>query len=363
MKKAIFTALQVAVTIGILFFVFRDPAKRAEMAGALLRADLRWLFAGLAIYGATEGLAVIRWQWLLRVQGIDLGWTRVVSLIFIGMFFNFFIPGGTGGDVVKIFYLLKETPGRRAQAVLSLFVDRVIGVVSLAVLAGLLVVAHWSWLTSAPDTSRYVWITLFVLGNAIGGLHFSYIVAKHGWVHKLPARFPGRERLAELALAYNLYGKAWRPTLGAFFISIAAHFGYFATFYFSGLAYHATSTRLPTFGEFITIMPIINTLAAMPISVGGVGVREALFEIFFGQLCGVSHAVAVIMSSTGYLLTLAWGLVGGVIYIFYRPSEHSRMGEMRREVAEFEHEVAVKELALEEAAEAENQRSTAAPPR
>jgi hypothetical protein len=346
-KKRILTALQVVITLAILFYVFRDPAKRAEMWDALQRANLGWLLAGLIVYGSIEFMATIRWQWLLRVQGIFLSWPRVFALVFIGIFFNFFIPGGTGGDVVKVFYLLKETPGKRTAALLSVLVDRVIGVVSLALLAGVLVLTNWAWLTSVPGTLQYVWVTVIILGASLGGLHMSYVITKHGWVHKLPARLPGRDKLAELALAYHLYGKAWRPTLGAFVISIAAHFGYFATFYFAGRAYADTGLDVPTFAEICAIMPIINTLAAMPISLGGVGVREGLFEIFFGQLCGVSDAVAVITSSTGYLLTLAWGLVGGVIYLFYRPSEHARLREMRKSVAEFEHEVAEDEIAME----------------
>jgi glycosyltransferase 2 family protein len=346
-KKRLLTAAQIAITLAILYFVFRDPAKRAEMAEALRRADLIWLLAGFLAYGVIEVLATIRWQWLLRVQGIDLAWTRVFALTFIGVFFNFCIPGGTGGDVVKIFYLLKETPGKRAQALLSVFVDRIIGVVTLALLAGVFVLTNWSWLTSVPGTLRYVWLTVIILASSLGGLHMSYLITKHGWLHRLPARMPGRDKLAELALAYNLYGKAWRPTLGAALLSFGTHFGYFATFYFAGRAYHDAGTRVPTFTEITAIMPIINTLAAMPISLGGLGVREGLFQIFFGQLCGVSEAVAVITSTTGYLLTLAWGLIGGVVYILYRRSEHARLREMRESVAKFEHKVAEDEIAHE----------------
>jgi hypothetical protein len=57
---------------GILFFVFRDPAKRAEMAAALSRANSLWLFAGVAIYGVAEIVGCIRWQILLRVQASSL---------------------------------------------------------------------------------------------------------------------------------------------------------------------------------------------------------------------------------------------------------------------------------------------------
>ena len=71
------------------------------------------------------------------------------------------------------------------------------------------------------------------------------------------------------------------------------------------------------------------------------------FYAFLGNLCGVSQAIAVIISSTGYVLTLFWGLVGAAIYLAYRPSEHARLSEMRQEVAAAEHTAAELELARE----------------
>lgn len=351
MKKAVFTALQVAVTLGILFFVFRDPIKRAEMAEAIAHANPLWLLCGIAIYGVTELVAAVRWQLLLRVQGIALGWGRVFSLVMIGVFFNFLIPGGTGGDVVKVFYLFKETPGQRAAAILSVLVDRIIGLVALIVIAAFFVVARWSWLMGNEATARYVWIVFLILGSAVLGLGTSVIVNGLGLVHKLPAKMPGRDKLAELALAYNLYGTAWRASLGAFVCSILAHFGYFLTFFTAAKAFASPSAIVPSLADFCAIAPIVNTIVSMPISLGGVGVREGLFEVFLGNLCGVSQAVAVLISSTGYVLTLFWGLVGAVIYLFYRPSEHARLREMRAQVAAAEHSVAETEREIEAALE------------
>src|SRR4051812_47291945 len=104
-RKTALTALQVAVTLAILYFVFRDPDKRAEMVAALTRADPFWLVLGMTAYCVVEILGALRWQILLRLQGVVLSWSRVFALVMIGLFFNFLIPGGTGGDVVKIFYL------------------------------------------------------------------------------------------------------------------------------------------------------------------------------------------------------------------------------------------------------------------
>jgi uncharacterized protein (TIRG00374 family) len=348
-KKTIITTLQAFVTLAVLFLVFRDPQKRHDMADTIRNADPLWLFAGFACYGIVEMLAGIRWHLLLRVQGIHLGWPRLFMLLIIGVAFNYLIPGGTGGDVVKVFYLLKETPGKRSAALLTVLMDRLVGLMALVLLAGFLIAARWSWLVSTPHTAFAVWTCLLILGSSLVGVGISLIVSKFKLVHKLPARMPGRDRLAEIALAYDLYGKAWRPTLAAFAISMGAHIGYFAVFYCPALSFHASKVRIPTFGEMCAIMPVVNTITSMPISIGGVGVREGLFQLFLGQLCGVAPKVAVLMSSAGYLLTMAWGLIGLVIYFFYRPSEHLKLGEITRSVADAEHDVAEEEVALETA--------------
>jgi hypothetical protein len=150
-KKGALTALQVAVTVGLLWFVFRDPKLRAEIGAALAHANYWWLAAGLVVYSFVELIAGVRWQLLLRVQGIFLGWIRLLTLMMIGIFFNFFVPGGTGGDVVKVFYLLKETPGRGAQAFLSVLVDRIIGVLSLVLISSVVLTLRWNWLMSSPE--------------------------------------------------------------------------------------------------------------------------------------------------------------------------------------------------------------------
>jgi len=317
------------------------------MADTLQKASPLWLLAGFAMYGAVEIVAGWRWQLLLRVQGIDLSWVRLCGLLLIGIFFNFFIPGGTGGDVVKIFYLLKETPGKRTAALLSVLVDRLIGLIALTVLAAVFIFANWAWIMSSPLASKYVWSAMAILAASLMGLHGSYIVTKYNWVHKLPERMPGRDKLAELALAYNLYGKAWRPSLAAFLLSFAAHLGYFAVFYCASESLRHGSMRLPSFGELCVIMPVVNTLSAMPVSLGGLGVREGLFQIFLNQLSGVRETDAVLISATGYLLTFFWGLLGGILYLFYRPTDHARLRDIRGEIAALERTVAAEEVAME----------------
>src|SRR4051794_13742084 len=107
MKRTAVTVLQITITVAVLTYLLRSPAKREEIARALLTANHWWLLAGSLAYGLVELIAAWRWNLLLQVQGIFLTRMRVVMLLLIGVFFNFFIPGGTGGDLVRAFYLIK----------------------------------------------------------------------------------------------------------------------------------------------------------------------------------------------------------------------------------------------------------------
>jgi uncharacterized protein (TIRG00374 family) len=347
MKRAVVTIVQLVLTVSIVWWVFRDPHKRAEIAQTLARADGSWMLLGFAGYGFVEFASTVRWQFLLKVQGIHLSLRRVLSLTMIGVFFNFFIPGGTGGDAVKMFYLVKETPDRKEMALLSVIVDRLIGLVALIVFAGILIAWKWDWLLSVPETNHWVYLALAVLGAGLLFVATTFVITGCGLVHRLPARMPGRDKLAEVALAYNVYGKAWRASSLAFVISLVAHAGYFGVFYCAIRALASSGMQIPTLVEFYAILPIIGTITSLPISVGGVGWREKLFETFFVGLCSATPGVAVAIASSGYLLTLAWGLIGGLIYALYRPSEHARMRQIRSEVREMEHRLAEEEVARE----------------
>lgn len=335
MKKTILTILQVVVTLGILVWIFHDPHKRADMFDALRHADPFWIFIGIGAYGIVEILAAARWQILLRVQGIRIGWLRLGSLLMIGIFFNQFMPGGTGGDVVKIYYLLKETPGKKAQALLAVLIDRVIGLVGLILLTGLIISQRYEWLQQTEITKNLTWTLLAILGASLGGVAVSFALTGLGLVHRLPARMPFREKLVELSVAYNLYARAWKASLLAIGVSIGVHIGSFTVFY---AAARALRVSIPLI-DFAAVMPIINTLASLPISVGGTGVREGLFQALLSGLCGVREADAVVISLTGFAMVLFWGIVGGIIYLFYRPSEHARLRDIKKTVADLEHEI------------------------
>ena len=351
MKKTFLTLLQLAVTGGLLYWVFHDPATRGAMAFALRAADFRWVLGGIAAYIIVEVAAALRWQILLKVQGIRLSVPRVVGLFLIGMFYNQFLPGGTGGDLVKTYLLWKETPDKKPGALLAVLFDRMIGLIALICITGTLIVLRYTWLTRETgtrldnnplhDPKFYVWIVLAVFGSSVLFVVTTFIVSGFNLLRALPKRFPGRDKLMEVSAAYHLYAHHWRATAGAFVASLVAHLGTFATFLCVAHAFKE-SAKVGLI-DFFSIMPIERTISSMPISFAGVGTREFVLQVMLFNLCGVPPADARLIGLTSFAIILLCCLPGGIVYFFYRPSGVMgpvKLREMRAEAAAVEHGIA-----------------------
>ena len=336
MKKILVTVFQIAVTIALLYWVYHDPNRRAQMAEALRHARYSWVVIGILAYVIVEIAAAFRWHVLLKVQGIHLNFWRLSGLFLIGMFYNQFLPGGTGGDIIKSYYLLKETPDRKAGALLAVVFDRIIGLVALIAISGTLIGLRYDFLSQTPETRQLLWILLVVLGVSIVGLLTTFVITGFRLFHSLPLRFPGREKLIEVSAAYHLYARHWRATLVAFGSSIVAHLATFATFLSVAYSLRANVKIV----DFFAVMPIERTISAMPISFAGIGWREKVLQIMLHGVCGVPEATAILVGSLSFLIILICCLPGAVVYFFYKPSgavAHVKLREMEKEIAVLEH--------------------------
>ncbi len=314
MKRALILIVQIAVTVTVLWLVFRDPQRRAEMAAALGRADPWWMLAGLIVGGITYLAGAVRFGILLRVQGVTLRWTRVFGIFFVGLFFNLFALGATGGDVAKIFYVVREEAERKTAAGFTVLMDRIVGLVALIVIAAGSIIFRYAWLTQTPQSKTLVATVLVVLGASVGFIGLAAFLALTGLVERLPAWLPFRAKIIELVNMFKTFARDPGTLLAAVALSFVAHFAMFFTFYAAGRSLGAGVSFLDICG----VMPLVNTIIALPISVSGVGVREGLFQSLLGDLCGVAPSVAVPIAVLGFLIGVVYCLIGGLVYLGFR---------------------------------------------
>ena len=197
---------------------------------------------------------------LLSVQEITVSFSRALRIILSGLFFNLFLLGSTGGDVIKIFFIMRETPDKKAGALLSVFIDRVVGVLALAVVSAVVILARWGELWNSARMG--VLTVALILGGSLGFIFAAWLVDRLNLTSKLPHWLPMHDKMVEAAAAFSQYAKAGGAVGKAFLLSLPAHLLNFSTFYFAAKAFGAGLSLIGVF----CVMPIVSTVTALPIS-------------------------------------------------------------------------------------------------
>lgn len=305
--------LQTVVTVGLLAFFFHDPEFRREAAAALRGANPGWLLLGVAIAGAENMLGVVRWRIFLRMLNIELPFWKSVQVCLVALFCNTFLLGAAGGDLVRAAYLIRRGAGK-TDALMSVILDRVSGLGALILYTAILAGWHYDWLMSGAKSALLLkFVIIYQAGCAalvIGGL----ALAVSGITERLPRWAPFPDFVRRFGAGYAKMATHWRGSLAAMAMSLGMLAFYFGAFYCAAVA---LGSRL-SFWEFSTLMPIADIISALPISIGGMGVRESVFVTLLGELAGTPAALAVSISLAGYLVNSSWGLVGAAILPMFR---------------------------------------------
>lgn len=280
---------------------------RPGMLRVFREVQLEGLLVALLLMTVGAMIAVKRWQLLLAVAGCLTSFSTAFRLSFLGLFFNLIVPGLTGGDVIKAVLVVREHPERRADALMSVIVDRGLGLLTLI---GLAVLVTW-W-----PGSRFYEVRLAVLLTFLGILFGLWVflapfprrVLK---IESLLAKLPQKDRIQALDRALRLYGShPWKLAL-AIVLSVANHGALALGLYALGRAFGDKDLSYP---EYLGVASIANTISSIPIAPGGWGVGEAAYASLFHML-KAPPTLGIAVSVTFRLLSMGMGLVGGLFLI------------------------------------------------
>jgi uncharacterized protein (TIRG00374 family) len=273
------------------------------------------LLTGFLIFFVCLLLCAYRWQLLLRAQDLNLSFGRVLMLYFVGNFFNTMLPGVTGGDLVKAIYAAHEAPHKKTAAVSTVVIDRIVGLIALILLTVVIMLIRLPLFLSSPPMKIALVLNMSLLVVTILGFFvlFRRNLLEHWAFFK---RLEERTALGEIiGKAYNAFHVCMtHPVLLAktLLISVINHLTYVVMIYFMG---RALGINL-SFFDYVTAFLIINAVAAIPLTPGGMGVREGM-AIFILAVFGIAAAGAFSISITIYASIIGWGLISGVVYLFY----------------------------------------------
>ena len=315
--------LRIITGVGLLSFLFYKTDIHA-LSDAVLRttSNLPWVILGIALtfLGLLGG--AVRWGRILAFQGFKFSTLKAAHICFVGQFFNAFMLGSCGGDLVRAFYAGKDQRGKRTSAAMTVVMDRSIGLITTIVFSCFMILVRIHvFLDNQGPRGTGILMVIFMIGTVLG---LFVLFRKNVFEHfKFFQRIENTTRIGALIRqAYEvtfLYKRDRRVLLPAVMLSLLSLVLMTLSCWCFG---QAIGLKVPII-DFFALFPIITVLMSVPITPGSLGVREGLFVTMFGAV-GVDSPNAILMSLMVYAGGVFWSLFGGLLYVGFssKPDRH-----------------------------------------
>lgn len=254
-----------------------------------------------------------RWQILLRSQNLHCHFSEIIPLSLIGLFFNFTIPGGAGGDIVKSYYLAKNNPQNKIKAVVTIAMDRLLGLYFILLMA--LVVMTFSKVTT-NNTALFGMLLSLCLFLLFYSLFFAFIFSKRlnskKIVQKIIAYLPQKERVLKIYESFTAY--SLNQTL--FFQCAALSFAgqIFGILFFAYAGSLVDPVSLPL-SLYFFVIPIAFLATAIPLTPAGLGVGQAAMLFIFSLVIQRESPIGPMAFTAWQIFQLLLALPGFYYYL------------------------------------------------
>jgi hypothetical protein len=279
----------------------------AGMIRIVKQAQGAYLILAVLVFPLTFILVSLRWSILIRILGIQITTGRAFVLTMVGQFYNNFMPGSTGGDLLKAYYASKNTP-KRTQVILSVLLDRIIGLLALIIVGGTMAAIQWQ----IPQCRKIAIASAGIVAMVAAGLIVFYVpfLRRNTGLDTILKMLPMQKQVASAVQALEIYGQRPWLMLGTLVMSFPVHATCVVSAWLAGRAF-----GLPLLGWYYwVVVPVVVLAGAIPISPQGAGVME-FFAILLTKRwgCTVTHAFLLTMSIR--LVQMLWNL-SGAIFVF-----------------------------------------------
>jgi glycosyltransferase 2 family protein len=290
LRDKLVNVLKIVISVGLVVWAFAKIDLK-QVGAQLATANLWFVLAALALFEVAIIVNGLKWQVLLRAQGVRVPFRPLLQFLFTGFFFNNFLPANVGGDVIRGYGLARYTD-RAADAAVSVIVDRIVGLIaymSTAFVAAIIAVN----LRSGQGLQELEWVAFVALLALLAG--FATLLSRR--VRAVLSRFFTLRWLSPLAPLWNRISNAfdaYRFQYGALALAFGLGLlGLVCTTFVNWLLSQSMGGLMPLSTIFL-LNPLIALVLMLPISIGGIGVSQAAYPFFYG-LAGVppSHALAV----------------------------------------------------------------------
>ncbi len=316
-KKIMLLTVRILVSAALIFYLITKIPDFDTVVEILKSSSIALLLLSFSTHIFGTWITAFRWKALLDTQNVKLSTATLSVTVLIGIFFNNFLPTSIGGDVFRTYDASKKANIPLGVSASVIMVERFSGVVSAAIYA---VVALFLGFTTIGNRSIIIPIVIFfVITVILAVLIINPSVLRLG---KLFNRFKFMRKMKEkLSNVYNTLVSFKKYKMVLFKVLIYSFLLQFAVILNWWLAARALGINL-SLTAFIFIVPVVAVIAMLPISIGGIGLRENSTVIIMVAM-GVNNEKAVLCSLIILLMLIIVGVIGGIIYVV-RPYFESR---------------------------------------
>ena len=317
-KKYLLVFAKVCLSFGLIYWLLRG-ADLQTIWQTVQSANPWFLLLAFAMFYVGFALMVLRWRILLRLEDLDAPFWYLFRSVNIAVLFNNLLPSIIGGDAYRM-YDVWRLGASKTKSVAVILIDRFLGMFALVTygaVAALLV----------PEaTAAIPGLPLYLGGILCAMLVIMWMVFGSG--EKLLRWFLGIESrllsipqriVRKVSDALALYKGRGDALVKGLLISYGIQFNVVVHFIVITLA---LGLDVPPLAMFV-IIPVATLIMLMPVSINGIGVREAILVFMFG-IYGVSAESAIAFAWVWLAMLLGQGVVGGIVFMFRknRPSAH-----------------------------------------
>jgi hypothetical protein len=293
------------------------PRVQVGVLRMVKEADVYYILAALAIFPLTVIITSLRWHELLKALDIRLTIARTFVLNMVAMFYNTIVPAGsTGGDFLKAYYVWLQTH-HRTRAVMSVIVDRAIGLLALIILGGTMAALQ----SKIPRCHQVAIASAAIVAAVVVGIVVFYVpmLRRITGLEFLIKRLPWQKQVGNAIETMHIFARRPFLVLGALLVSFPVHMVVITSAQLCGIAF---GLHIGSF-YYWTAVPVIVLAGAIPISPQGAGVMEYFaIKLLEPQGATVGQAIALTMSIR--LVQIFWNLVGVIFVVrggFHVPSK------------------------------------------
>ncbi len=315
MKKSQFnTLIKIFISALFLFIVFRKI--NIHLILNILKHSSKPIIIFIILLNILlTFLLALRWQTILKIFDKKSTYPYIWKITMIGLFFNLFLPTGSGGDIARIYYLVKKKE-EKLKLGISVFFDRFIGSFSVIIMAVIAAIFFRKHIPSQAISAIIIIFIVLLLGWLI--IIWNRIAKPIGKI------FPLKIRNKVISFYYYVrdYGMNGKIMSYAMLISFFVQGLSIVMQYFivEALVPHSVFTHV-SMNIFFIFVPLIWTLQIIP-SIGGIGVRDFSYFLFFTPYIGKENAIA--LDLIVFFMTIIQSLLGGIIFLIHKEQQADR---------------------------------------